>query len=71
MVLNVPKDTAHNAMLGRKVQHPVSTKFHDDGIAPPSKRLKTFESSDGEDSHELSAYESAISTPSRFRGRDS
>lgn len=45
-------------MLGRIILHPPSTKFHDDDIPPPTKRLKTSESTDGdEDSHDVSDNE--------------
>jgi Fanconi-associated nuclease 1 len=68
MVLDSQKDIAHNAMLGRKILHPASTKFYDDGIAPPPpKRLKTFESTDEEDSRDTSDYEDTIPTLKSFR----
>jgi len=60
MVLNSQKSTAHNAMLGRKIQHPPSTKFYDDDGRVPSKRLKTFESTDDEDSRDISGDEGLI-----------
>jgi Fanconi-associated nuclease 1 len=40
-------DIAHNTIIGRKIQHPPSTNFHDDNPLP-AKRLKTFESTDGD-----------------------
>ena len=66
MVLESWGATGHNAMLGRKVPHSASTKFHDD-IEPPAKRLKTFESTDGEDSRDVSGDEGLILTPISFR----
>lgn len=67
MVLDSQRDTKHNAMLGRKIPHSTSTNFHDDVFAPPAKRLKTFENSDGEDSREVSDVESeAIVNTPRF-----
>ncbi|CZR50535.1 uncharacterized protein PAC_00408 [Phialocephala subalpina] len=66
MVLDSQQATKHNAMLGRKIPHPASTQFHDDAL-PPAKRLKTFESTDGEDSQDVSDAESVARTPSRFR----
>jgi len=36
-------------MLGRRIPHPTSTKFEEDSILPPAKRLKTFESADADD----------------------
>lgn len=67
MVLDSQHDTKHNAMLGRRVPHPASTKFHDD--LPPAKRLKTFESTNGEDSRDVSDAESEFigHTPKRIR----
>ncbi|KAL2065113.1 hypothetical protein VTL71DRAFT_4253 [Oculimacula yallundae] len=53
-------------MVGKKVPHPRSTKFHDD-ILPPAKRLKTFESTDGDDSREPSGDESAPQSPRGYR----
>jgi Fanconi-associated nuclease 1 len=68
MVLDSQRGTKHNAMLGRKIPHPASTKFQDNGL-PPAKRLKTFESTDGEDSRDVSDVESesVINTPTGFR----
>jgi fanconi-associated nuclease 1 len=53
--------TGHNAMLGRRVPHPASTKFHDYDIdiGPAAKRLKTLESIDGEDSRDVSSDENS------------
>jgi Fanconi-associated nuclease 1 len=67
MVLEARGATGHNAMLGRKVPHPASTKFHHDDIEPPAKRLKTFESTDGEDSRDASGDEDALRTPNPYR----
>lgn len=67
MVLDSQKDAAHDIMLGKKVQHPASTKFNDDNIFPPAKRLKTFESTEGEDSRSVSDDEPLTRTPSSFR----
>jgi Fanconi-associated nuclease 1 len=57
--------TLHNAMLGRRIPHPASTKFDD--LSPPAKRLKTRESTDREGSHDVSEEESAPHTPRSFR----
>ncbi len=57
MVLESRGDQRHNAMVGRRIPHPTSTKFYDDGILPPAKRLKTFESTDEEDSTNVSSNE--------------
>jgi Fanconi-associated nuclease 1 len=65
MVLDDQNDAAHNTMLGRRIQHPASIQSHKD--SPPAKRLKTFESTDGEDSRNVSDEERVIRTPSRFR----
>lgn len=70
MVLDVQTDPIHNAMLGKKVPHPDSTKFLDDDNLPPAKRLKTFQSTDGEDS--IGGYDSEEKnyvphSPKRFR----
>ena len=67
MVLESQKDTDHNATLGRKIQHPPSTKFHDDDILPPAKRLRAFESTDGEDSCDVSDDEAITRTPNSHR----
>ncbi|PVH88619.1 hypothetical protein DL98DRAFT_447055 [Cadophora sp. DSE1049] len=66
MVLESRGATRHNAMVGKSVPHPASTKFHDD-ILPPAKRLKTFESTDGDDSREASGDESVPGSPKGFR----
>jgi len=65
MVLDSKTGAKHNAMLGRKIQHPTSTKFYDE--LPPTKRLKTFESTDGEqeESYNISGDEGGLVTPSR------
>ncbi len=67
MVLQPRGATDHNAMLGRRVPHPGSTKFHDDDIGPAVKRLKTFENTDGEDSRDVSGDENALRTPNLYR----
>lgn len=67
MVLESRGTTGHNAMLGRRFPPPASTKFHDDDIGPPSKRLKTFESTDGEDSRDVSGDEDVLRTPDNYR----
>jgi Fanconi-associated nuclease 1 len=67
MVLESQGGTGHNAMLGRKIQHPASTKFHGDDSFPAAKRLKTLESTDGEDSREGSGDESLLRTPNSYR----
>jgi fanconi-associated nuclease 1 len=66
MVLESRGVTGHNAMLGRRVPHPASTKFHDDDIGPPAKRQKFFESSDGEDSRDVSGDEGVLRTPDNY-----
>ncbi|KAE8447599.1 hypothetical protein EG329_010570 [Mollisiaceae sp. DMI_Dod_QoI] len=53
-------------MLGRTIPHPVSTKFHDN-VLPPAKRLKTFDTTDGKDSRDVSDAESIVTIPNRFR----
>jgi len=69
MALDSQRDAAHNVMLGRMIQHPLSTKFYNDDILPPSKRLKTFESTDGEGegSRDVSGDEAALRTPNKYR----
>jgi Fanconi-associated nuclease 1 len=61
--------TGHNAMLGRRVPHPASTKLHDNDIdfGPAAKRLKTLESTDGEDSRDVSSDENSCKVPAPFR----
>ena len=56
--------TSHNAMLGRRVPHPASTKFHDDDNEAAPKRLKIFESTDGEDSRSVSDDEDTLQSES-------
>jgi Fanconi-associated nuclease 1 len=51
MVLKPQRTAIHNSMLGRRIPHPSSTNFTDD--SPPSKRLKTHESTDN-DSRDVS-----------------
>ena len=67
MVLNLQKDASHNAMLGRRIEHPASTNFHNDVILPAAKRLKVFESADGEDSRDVSGDEIVCKTPNHYR----
>lgn len=57
----------HNAMLGRRIPHPPSTRFDDGMETPPAKRLKTFDSVDELDSREVSEIESQTSTPRRIK----
>ena len=43
-MLQASSPSKHNAMLGKKIAHPKSTKYDDDGqefATPPAKRLKT------------------------------
>ncbi len=49
MVLESRRPIGLNTMVGRRIPHPASTKFHDD-VSPPAKRLKTFDSTDGDES---------------------
>jgi fanconi-associated nuclease 1 len=62
MVLNDKKGSIQNAMLGRKIPHPTSTKF-DDREKPPAKRLKTYESTDIDESRDVSEEEEIPRTP--------
>jgi Fanconi-associated nuclease 1 len=57
MVLNSAHDGAHGLMLGSK-----NVEFYRDD-APPPKRLKTLESTDGEDSRDVSGDEAVLRTP--------
>ncbi|TVY20272.1 Fanconi-associated nuclease 1-like protein [Lachnellula arida] len=70
MVLQSQRDTLHNKMLGRRIPHPASTNFDADNLSPPAKRLKTRESTDGEDSHDASGDESTPHTPNASTYRD-
>lgn len=47
MVLEDLKNTNHNVMLGRRTQRKIPQDFKDK-LLPPSKRLKTAESTEGE-----------------------
>lgn len=69
MVLETRKGTDHNAMLGRRVPHPASTKFNEDDIdkTRPSKRLKTFDSTDDQESRDNSEDEFKPQTLKGFR----
>ena len=44
MVLDAKSPSTHNRVVGRRISHPASTKFHDDAISPPAKKLKRFDS---------------------------
>jgi fanconi-associated nuclease 1 len=70
MVLESQGSTLHNAMLGRRTPHPASTNFNADHLSPPAKRLKTRESTDGEDSCNASGDESTPDTPNVYSYRD-
>jgi len=67
MVLDSKTEAKHNAILGRKIQHPTSTRFNDD--LPPAKRSKPSESNDGdeEDSYNLSGDDRIPFTPIRIK----
>jgi Fanconi-associated nuclease 1 len=67
MVLQPQGATGHNAMLGRRVPHPASTKFSVDDGGPAAKRLRTFESTDDEDSRGVSGDENAFQSPNAYR----
>ncbi|KAG9248855.1 VRR-NUC domain-containing protein [Calycina marina] len=60
----------HNAMLGRKIQHPASTKFNDDEHTP-AKRQKTFQSTDNEEdeSYGLSGDEKGAVFPRKIKNQ--
>lgn len=62
MVLKTQNAAVHNSMM-RRIPHPASTNFDDD-VLPPSKRLKTGGSTDG-DSQDVSEEESGFQTPIR------
>lgn len=49
MVLCHQSLTVYNTMLGRRIPHPPSTKFEDHDDNHPAKRIKTCESTDGEE----------------------
>ena len=46
MALHARSPASHNQMLGRRIQHPPSTKYDDDFETPTAKRLKRLESTD-------------------------
>ena len=66
MVLHPQSGAAHNAMVGRRIPHPASTNYDED-VSPPAKRLKMFESTDGDDSRPVSEDEGFSRIPSRYR----
>lgn len=57
MVLDSTNGVTQDLMLGSKI-----LEFHRDDAPPPAKRLRTFESTDGEDSRNISSDEAAIRT---------
>lgn len=65
MVLQEKGATAHNKMVGKRVPHPFTTKFHNDDESP-AKRLKTFDSVDA-DSRDASEDEKPPSSPKNLR----
>ncbi|KAE9381726.1 hypothetical protein N431DRAFT_393230 [Stipitochalara longipes BDJ] len=67
MILQPRRMASHNVMLGRRVSHPASTKFHDGDNGPAAKRLRTSESTDGEDSRGVSDNENALQIPNAYR----
>ena len=67
MVLEPQPSTGYNAMVGRRIPHPSSTNFNDDNLLPLAKRLKTFESTDGEDSRDVSEDEFHSRIPNHYR----
>ena len=69
MVLESQGSTGHNGMLGIKIQHPASTRFHEDDSIHPAKRLKSLKSTDGEDSRDVSPSgdELLLRTPDSYR----
>ena len=46
MVLNIQSPASHNQMLGQRISHPASTKFHQDFEIPAAKRRKRVGSSE-------------------------
>jgi Fanconi-associated nuclease 1 len=66
MILKAQSNTDHNAMVGRRIQHPSSTNFNDDK-SPPAKRLKTLDSTDGDDSRDVSEDETSFQIPNPYR----
>lgn len=68
MVLSDKENVGHNVKLGRKIPHPASTNYDDDATRS-AKRLKTFESTDGEDlaSAQVSEDDGTPRVPKRFR----
>ena len=67
MALKPQSSTVHNAIIGRMIPHLSSTTFHNDETLPPTKRLKTLGSNDGEDSHGIPEDESNSRIPNRYR----
>ena len=65
MVLVAQSSAGHNAIIGRRVAHPSSTNYGD--VPPPAKRLKTLESTDGDDSCDISEDEVSTRIPNQYR----
>ncbi|PBP27308.1 hypothetical protein BUE80_DR001533 [Diplocarpon rosae] len=66
MVLESRSAAGHNAMAGRKIPHPGSTKLHDE-LLPATKRLKTSESTDGDEIRGFSGDEAISRSPKFIR----
>ncbi|CAL3964009.1 hypothetical protein PZA11_001475 [Diplocarpon coronariae] len=67
MVLEPRSAADDNVMAGRRAPHPGSTKFHDD-LLPAAKRLKTFESTNGDEIKGFSDEEAVCRSPGFIRG---
>lgn len=52
-------------MVGRRIPHAPSTNYDD--ISSPAKRLKILESTDGDDSRDVSENEASIKIPHQYR----
>ena len=63
MVAGYQQVTSHDGRLGRRIPHPASTRFNDDGKIPPAKRLKIDESTEGEEYPGTSEEESKLTPP--------
>ena len=66
MILQAQSNTEHNAMVGRRIQHPSSTNFNDDK-SHPAKRLKPLDSPGGDDSQDVSQDEASLQIPNQYR----
>ena len=65
--ISLHPSTAHDAMVGRRIPHSASTNYEDNNSPPATKRRKTFDSTDGDDSPTVLEDENFSRVSSRYR----